>query len=150
MIEVSRRDLIVTAVVVVLATAWVTWARMDVARLHAQLEQLADIETNKLLDGKAPDALEIARHVDCDKSNLLFGRAWGTIRLFVREKGDAAMNTCSGLEFFYTQENGAWRQTDTAAIRDPKDLIEGYKAYEAAGFAVEHEAYGRLLDRVHS
>lgn len=140
---VRRRDVLVLLAVLLGGGLFYGFAQSDITMKRAMLqESAARHESDWFRDLKRADFDFIVK-VDSGKSNGLFGRDWGVVRLLSRKKGDTPMDTFTGVEYFYEHDGQAWQQADTARIDLPEHIYEGYRTFEEAGYDVDSEAYLR-------
>ncbi len=143
-LSVSRRDLIIAGVFLVVVGSVVGWSRFDVARKHAALEARASTHVDAFYEGMDRAQFEHVVDVQSDKAFAFFGEDWGVVRLYTRQRGDAAMESFLGLEHFYEYGPDGWQLTDSPQIRDPEHIVAGYQAFEDAGHEVDNEAFLRF------
>ena len=110
---------------------------------RAQLEEVSKIQSARHtadLDEASFDRIEL---LTCEKAFYFFGTDIGVLRIYVREAGDTMMNSFVGIEYFYNYGDEGWQLSDTAQIKQPEYIFEGYKIFEDHGFDVDPKAYER-------
>lgn len=136
-----RRDvkqLVGILLIVGLATLYSRW---DLARKEALLRPEGARQESELLQpGSRPD-FDCLTEVRSGREYGWFGKFWGTVRVYIREKDDRLMASFRGVEFFYRLDDGVWAQTDSASIVTPEHILEAYGAFEEAGLEVDEDAY---------
>ena len=143
-LSISRRDLIIAGVFLVVVGGLVGWSRFDVARKHAELERRATGHVDAFYDGIDRARFEHIVEVQSDKAFAFFGQDWGVVRLYTRQRGDTAMASFVGVEYFYEYGPDGWQNTDNAQIKLPEHIYTGYEAFEEAGHEVDDEAFLRF------
>jgi len=143
LIEITRRDAIAAGIAFVLIGLLFGYARWDVAAKRVGLEARAAEHAAEFLNGKEDTPFDHLVEVDSDKSFTLFGKDWGVVRLYMRQKDDTAMDTFIGIEHFYEYTDGQWKMVDQARIDLPEYIYEGYTKFRNAGFQVDDAAYQR-------
>jgi len=143
MLQVNRRDVIITIVVILAGLAFVAYSQADITTKRTALRVFADGHERELLEGLDPADIDRLVEIDSGKSNVVFGSDWGVIRLYTRAKGDASMDSFTGVEYFYEHKDGNWNLLDTARIELPEHIYDGYRKFEEAGYDVDESAYLR-------
>jgi len=141
--ETSRRDLVISVVFIAVVLAVVGYGYWDKASKRAALEPIALAQTARHLDGLDRDELDIIEELVCEKAFGFFGTDIGVLRLYIRKSGDTTMESFSGIEYFFDYTDQGWELRDTAQIRLPAHIYEGYKVFEDHGFEVDPTAYER-------
>lgn len=136
-----RRD-VKQLVAILLITAVATlYSRWDLARKDALLVPESVRHESELLPPESKADFDCLTEVQSGREYGWFGKFWGTVRVYIREKDDRAMGSFRGFEFFYRLEDGAWTQTDSASIVTPEHILEAYTSFEEAGLEVDEDAY---------
>jgi len=138
-----KRDAVVGSVLIVVTVSFYTYARYDITVKRSVLEERAAQHEQELLDGLDDGAVEHLVDVESGKAYGLFGKDWGVVRVYTRRTGDAGMETFIGVEYFYEQDGTGWQLADTASMKRPEKVIEGYRRFEEAGFTVDEATYLR-------
>ena len=148
-IEISKRDIKIVTVVLVLFTAWAAYGRYDAQIMRDELSELAQWHIDDWFDGgEKPIPREDYDYlviVDSDKAFKLFGRGWGIIHFYMRDKGDDAMDTFKGLEYYYTRENGEWLLLDSAGCGAKEHHLRAFDQMLAMGHDVEDRVFDQAL-----
>jgi len=142
-LQVRRRDVVILVVLVGSALLFFGWAQSDIITKRAVLSEKAASHEAEFFDGLTKSDFEYLVEVDSGKSNGFFGADWGVVRMYTRKKGDAPMDTFTGVEYFYEHDGDAWQLADTARIDLPEYIYEGYRKFEEQGYDVDDQAYLR-------
>jgi len=149
-VVIRRKDLYVCGVVLAAFFGWVAYAMHDNAAMRAELEALAaehidqwftDPEGNPV-DRDKYDYLAI---VDSEKAFTLFGRGWGVVHTYFRDKGDDEFKSFKGIEFFYMRENGEWVLQDSAGCGAFEHHLRAFDEFMRLGVDVPGKVYDRAL-----
>jgi len=148
-LKISRRDLLLSAALVGAFLAWVAFALRDNAVMQRDLEAKAKAHIDEWFDGyETPvdrsdyDFLAI---VDSEKAFTLFGRGWGVVHVYIKDKADLEFTTFKGLEYYYMRENGEWRLQDSAGCGAFEHHIRAFDEFMKMGVHVPDKVYARSL-----
>lgn len=142
-LRISRRDWIILGAFLAIAAAIGGAAQFDIARKRAALEREAQAQKEAFFADLDASQSEVLVEVESGKMLGFFGKDFGVVRLYSRATGDAAMESFLGIEYFYRFVDGAWTTDDTAQIKEPERIYEGYTAFRNAGYEVDDAAYTR-------
>lgn len=142
-LPISRRDWIILGVFAATALAVGGASQFDIARKRAALEREAESRKEAFFADIDPSQSETIVEVDSGKMFGFFGKDFGVVRIYSRNKGDASMESFLGVESFHRFVDGAWTVEDTAQIKEPERIYEGYTAFRTAGYDVDDAAYTR-------
>jgi len=142
-LKTNRREVAIFSIAIAAFLGCLGWGRWDVATKRAPLQAKGDLLRNDLVKGHEADELSTLVEVESGKSSYFFGSEWGVIRIYLCRKSDAAMDSFTGLEYFFRYTPDGWTESDTARIELPEHIYEGYKKLENAGHRVEASAYER-------
>lgn len=137
------RDFVVLAVALIGGGGFILQAKYDIAQKRENLQIEARAHESRLLEGIERKTLDCHVEVDSGKALGYFGDDWGVVRIFTRAASDASMESFNGVEYFYERDGDHWKLTDTASIKQPEFIYEGYRKFEQAGYIVHEEAYLR-------
>jgi len=148
-IIVSKRDVKIVALVVALFGSWFAYGTYDT---HIMEEELSDIARGHMdewfddprtpYDRNEYDYLAI---VDSGKAFHFFGRGWGVIHFYQREKGDVDMETFKGLEYYYARKEGEWVLMDSAGCGAVEHHLRAFDQMLAKGMDVPDRVYDKAL-----
>lgn len=148
-LQISRRDVFLTVLLLGVFGCWVAYANYDIDVMRRELEGHAKThiddwftEGGKPVDRSGYDYLAI---VDSEKAFTLFGRGWGVVHVYIKEKNDPDFKTFKGLEFFYMRENGAWKLLDSAGCGAFEHHIRAFDEFMKIGVNVPDKVYNRAL-----
>jgi len=148
-IIVRKRDIYISIAILTLFGAWVAYTLHDNRAIHEELEQIAEAHIDEWFEG-GPEPIDREKYdylaiVDSEKAFTLFGRAWGVIHTYYREKDDKEFNTFKGIEYFYVREDGKWRKHDSAGCGAFEHHLRAFDAFMASGVHVPNNVYNRAL-----
>lgn len=83
--------------------------------------------------------------VDSGKAFHVFGRGWGVIHLYFRDKGDVDMKTFKGLEYYFAREDGRWALKDSAGCGALEHHLRAFEEFHALGHEVPDRVFYRAL-----
>jgi len=148
-IVIRKRAVVITALILGAFGAWVAYALNDNRAMHAELEQIAAAHIDEWFEGGGEeldrDDYDYLAIVDSEKAFTLFGRGWGVVHTYYREKGDKDFKTFKGIEFFYVRENGEWKMHDSAGCGAFEHHLRAFDAFMAQGVHVPNKVYNRAL-----
>jgi hypothetical protein len=148
-IIIRRRDIYVSLALIAVFAAWVAYALHDNEVMHEELEQLAEGHIDDWFEGGVEPVdrsqFDYLAIVDAEKAFTLFGRGWGVVHTYFREKGDEEFKTFKGIEFFYVRENGEWKMHDSAGCGAFEHHLRAFDAFMAQGVHVPNKVYNRAL-----
>ncbi len=148
-IEVSRRDIAVCLVIITLFGVWLAYAFYDLDNISSDLRRVAQLHVDDwfTVDGQMVDRdrFEYLTIVDSEKAFTLFGRAWGVIHFYVKDKGDIDFTTFKGIEYFYVRENGTWTLLDSAGCGAHEHHLRAFDEFLKIGVEVPDKIYDRAL-----
>lgn len=149
-IILRKRDIYLTLGILAAFFAWLGYAFYDNHVMRAELEALAQDHIEDWFSGGAgdpldPNAFDYLAIVDAEKAFTLFGRGWGVVHTYYREKGDEDFKTFKGIEYFYVRENGEWRMHDSAGCGAFEHHLRAFDAFMASGVHVPNKVYNRAL-----
>ena len=148
-IIIRRQDIYITVLILVAFGAWVAWSLHDNRVMQEELEALAQQHIDEWFEGGTEpidrSAYDYLAIVDSEKAFTLFGRGWGVVHTYFREKGDADFKTFKGIEFFYVREDGAWKMHDSAGCGAFEHHLRAFDAFLAQGVDVPEKVYSRAL-----
>lgn len=136
-----RRDVKQLVGILLIAGLATIYSRWDLARKDALLLPEGTRQEAEFLQPGSRADFDCLTEVRSGREYGWFGKFWGTVRVYIREKDDRLMTSFRGFEFFYRLENGVWTQTDSASIVTPEHILEAYGAFEEAGLEVDEDAY---------
>jgi len=143
-ITIHRNELKILAVIVVAAVAFVAWSRVDTTDMMGELEQIGQDKLAEYFDDVNPDDYETLILVDGGKAFKLFGRAWGVVHVYIRDKGDEDMKTFKGIEYFFRRYGDTWQELDSAGCGALEHHVRAFKEFERRGMKVSPDVYARL------
>jgi len=148
-LTIRRRDVYITILLLLVLGSLAAFAVYDNTVMHAELKALAQekieawfSESNPPVDRSKYDYLAI---VDSKKAFTLFGRGWGIIHVYYREKGDEDFKTFKGLEYFYRRDKGKWVMTDSAGCGAFEHHIRAFNEFLSTGVDVPDRVFDRAL-----
>jgi len=141
--QTSRRDLLVSVAFVLGLGLWMGYGFWDKASKRAELETVSRVQASAHLEGLEKDEFDVIEELISDKSFVFFGNDFGVLRLYIRKAEDTSMDSFIGIEYFYEYGDDGWVLRDTAQIRQPEFIYEGYRSFESHGFEVSPQAYER-------
>ena len=146
-IIVRKQDIALSVFILAAFGAWVGYALWDSRLMQAELDQLAQAHIDEWFDGGGLDRnnYDYLAIVDSEKAFTLFGRGWGVVHTYFRDKGDEDFKTFKGIEFFYVRENGTWKMHDSAGCGAFEHHLRAFDAFMAAGVHVPNKVYNRAL-----
>ena len=139
--KLSRRDLRLLISVVSIILAIYLYTIYDNNRLYKELYPIAEEKKEKYFSDMDIDKYDIITQVQSGKSLAFTGRPWGVLRIYMRNKGDASMDSFIGLEYYFVRENKTWVSHDNVAIREPKYINEAYSEYEKNGYELDEKVF---------
>lgn len=150
-IIIRKRDVYLSLLIIVVFGAWVAFSLRDNQVMNDELEQIAQGQIDSWFEGPK-GATPLDRNnfdylaiVDSEKAYTLFGRGWGVVHTYFREKGDEDFKTFKGIEYFYVRENGVWRLHDSAGCGAFEHHLRAFDAFMAQGVNVPNHVYNRAL-----
>lgn len=150
-IIIRKRDVYLSLLIIGVFGAWVAYAMHDNKVMLEELEQIAQDQIDAWFEGSKntaplnPDNYDYLAIVDSEKAYTLFGRGWGVVHTYFREKGDEDFKTFKGIEYFYVRENGAWKLHDSAGCGAFEHHVRAFDAFMAHGVNVPKHVYNRAL-----
>lgn len=148
-IEIYRRDIVICLIIVVLFGAWLAYAFHDINKISSDLNRVAQMHVDDwfTVDGQKVDReqYDYLTIVDSEKAFTLFGRAWGVIHFYVKDKGDENFTTFKGIEYFYVHEDGAWTLMDSAGCGAHEHHLRAFDEFLKIGVEVPDRIFDRAL-----
>lgn len=150
-IIVRRQDIYISVALLLIFAGWVAYSMNDNRIMRQELDQLAEKHIHDWFNGKGlaepldPAKFDYLAIVDCEKAFTLFGRGWGVVHTYFREKGDEEFKTFKGIEYFYVREDGKWRMHDSAGCGAFEHHIRAFDAFMAQGVNVPSKVYNRAM-----
>lgn len=148
-LKISRRDLLLSIALVGIFLGWVAYALSDNATMQRDLEAKAKEHIDEWFDGyeTAVDRsdYDFLAIVDSEKAFTLFGRGWGVVHVYIKDKADTDFTTFKGLEYYYMRENGEWKLQDSAGCGALEHHIRAFDAFMKMGVHVPDKVYARSL-----
>jgi hypothetical protein len=148
-LTISRRDVILTTLILAAFGSWVAYALHVNRVLRSELNQRAAMHIDDWFEGgEFPLDLEDFDYlaiVDSERAFKLFGRGWGVIHFYIREKGDEEFNTFKGLEYYYTHDDGEWKLKDSAGCGAFEHHLRAFDEFAKLGVDVPNKVYDRAL-----
>jgi len=145
-IIIRKRDVYVCAIALLAFGAWVASAVYDTRQMRQELEALAEYHINDYLEAQSdPEGYDYLAIVDAEKAFTLFGRGWGIIHAYYRDKGDESFDSFAGIEYYYVRDKGEWKMTDSAGCGAYEHHIRAFDAYLNLGMDVPNRVYDRAL-----
>jgi len=143
-LQIYHYDLKILAAVVVSAASLVAWTRHDTTDMMAELHEIAEEKLAEYMGNATAEDYETLILVDGGKSFTLFGRAWGVVHVYIRNKGDEEMKTFKGLEYYFKRYEDRWRELDSAGCGALEHHVRAFKEFEKRGMKVSPSVYSRL------
>lgn len=148
-IIIRKRDIYISLALLCAFGAWVAYAMHDNSVMRTEMEAIAEAHIDDWFEGGA-EPLDRTRFdylaiVDVEKAFTLFGRGWGVVHTYFREKGDEEFKTFKGIEFFYVREDGVWRMHDSAGCGAFEHHLRAFDAFMAQGVHVPNNVYNRAM-----
>jgi hypothetical protein len=148
-LTISRRDVALSVMLLAAFGAWVVYALQDNRQMQRELEAKAEEHIDAWFNGYGKpidradfDYLAI---VDSEKAFSLFGRGWGVVHVYVKDKADVDFKTFKGLEYFYMRESGEWKMQDSAGCGAHEHHLRAFDAFMKQGVDVPNKVYNRAL-----
>ncbi|MCC6697476.1 MAG: hypothetical protein IT365_17740 [Candidatus Hydrogenedentes bacterium] len=146
---IRRNDVAVTLVAVGLFFAWLGLAQYENVRMHRELHGLADRLLDEWFATENPpvnrDDFDYLAIVDSERAFKLFGRAWGVVHLYIRNKDDKNMETFKGIEYFYQRMGDQWVLLDSAGCSAKEHHIRAFDEFLAKGMDVNERVIDAAL-----
>ena len=143
-IEIYHYDLKILVGVIFFAVSFVAWSQIDTSDMMEELHSIGKQKLAEYLCEANPEDYETLILVDGGKAFKLFGRAWGVIHVYIREKGDEEMKTFKGIEYYFKRYEETWRELDSAGCGALEHHVRAFKEYELRGMKVSPSVYKRL------
>lgn len=148
-IQITRRDLVLSLLLVGGFLGWVAYAQYDNRVMQRELQQLAEAHIDDWFEGY-PEPVErqdfdYLSIVDSEKAFTLFGRGWGVVHFYIKDKADADFKTFKGLEYFYVRENGVWQLQDSAGCGAYEHHLRAFDEFMKLGVHVPGKVFDRAL-----
>lgn len=148
-IVIRKRDIYISLLLLGLFGAWVAYGLYDNQRMRSELSEIAEQHIDDWFNGgdspADPAQFDYLAIVDSEKAFTLFGRGWGVVHTYFREKGDEEFKTFKGIEYFYVREDGEWRMHDSAGCGALEHHVRAFDAFMAQGVHVDTKVYDRAL-----
>jgi len=147
---VRKRDIYVCGAILALFGAWVAYALNDSAKMREELDALAHGHIDAWFTDPEGNAVDRSKYdylaiVDAEKAFTLFGRGWGVVHTYYRDKGDEEFKTFKGIEYFYVRENGEWVLQDSAGCGAFEHHLRAFNEFMRLGVDVPTKVYDRAL-----
>ena len=142
--SIHRNDLIVLTIFLFVLGSGITYGVYDNRCIQHDLSILAEQKLDEWFEGEDRSKYEYVSIIEPSKAFLLFGRAWGVIHLFVRDKNDEEMKTFKGFEYFCKRSNGKWEIQDSAGCGALEHHVKAFKKMEACGMRVSPKVFEKL------
>jgi len=146
-LEIRRYELKILAIAVICIISVLVWSQVDTTDMMAELNQIAEQKLAEYLGDANPEDHETLILVDGGKAFNLFGRAWGVIHIYIRDKGDEEMKTFKGLEYYFKRYEDRWHQLDSAGCGALEHHVRAFKEFEARGMKVAPSVYARMNEK---
>jgi hypothetical protein len=143
-IQIHRNDLIVLAVFIFIVVAAAAYGVSDSRSIRQSLESVAQEKVDDWFQGADRTKFEYVTIIEPSKAFLIFGRAWGVVHIFIREKGDEEMKTFKGLEYYCKRSNGQWAVQDSAGCGALEHHVKAFRKMEELGMKVSPKVYEKL------
>jgi len=148
-IKITRRDLILSGLILAVFGAWVAWALYDNRVMKRELERAAELHIDEWFstesEGVNKETWDYLAIVDSEKAFTLFGRGWGVVHTYFRKKGDEEFETFKGLEYYYVREDGEWVLKDFVGCGAFEHHIRAFDEFLNIGVDVPNRIYDRAL-----
>ncbi len=143
-LEVRHYELKLLVVIIVFVAGVLAWSQIDSTDMMSELNVIAEEKLVGYLGEADPKDYETLILVDGGKSFKLFGRAWGVIHIYIRNKGDEDMKTFKGLEYYFKRYEDRWHELDSAGCGALEHHVRAFKEFEARGMKVSPSVYARM------
>lgn len=146
---IRRREIYATLAILGGFCAWLAFAFYDLRIMREDLETIAAAHIDDWFEGGV-ETLDRAQYdymaiVDSEKAFTLFGRGWGVVHTYFREKGDEDFATFKGIEFYYMRDGGDWVLQDSAGCGAFEHHLRAFDRFMEMGVDVPARVYNRAL-----
>lgn len=146
---IRKRDVYISIGAILAFSAFVGYSLYDNSVMHAELKDIAEQEIDSWFAKSEPPAdrnkFDYLAIVDSKKAFRLFGRGWGVIHCYYREKGDQDFKTFKGIEYFYKREGGKWVLKDSAGCGAFEHHLRAFNELMKTGVDVPNRVFDRAL-----
>ena len=142
--RIQRTDMVVFLLFFVVLGVATVYGVIDSRNIQKDLEIIAQEKLDEWFKGDDRTKYDFVTIIEPSKAFLIFGRAWGVIHLFVRDKGDEEMNTFKGFEYYCKRSNGKWVIQDSAGCGALEHHVKAFKKMEACGMRISPKVFEKL------
>jgi hypothetical protein len=148
-IIVRKRDIYICTIALMFFGSWVAYGLYDAHLMGKELNVLAQKHMNHHFDTEPEaDARELHDYlavVDSAKAFHFFGKGWGVIHFYTREKGDSDMKSFKGFEYYYAREKNNWVLKDSAGCGAKEHHLRAFDEMLTLGMNVEGHVFDQAL-----
>lgn len=144
---IRKRDIRFALVACGILGSALAYAYHDASAMRRELEGIAQEKIDEWFEGdeSARANSDYLALVDSGKAFHVFGRGWGVIHVYFRDKGDVDMTSFKGVEYYFVREDETWTLLDSAGCGAMEHHLRAFEEFHALGHDVPERVFHKAL-----